>query len=73
MRSFLSALIHHVLKINLIEATKVYMNLIKTTTVYIDVIKPECATERVDDNLWKIIFTTWLLEDFNVNTHQAST
>ena len=36
-------------------------------------IKPECATERVDDNLWNIIFTTSSLQELKCNTHQAST
>ena len=41
------------------------MNLLHST-LYIYVVKPECTTERVDDNLWKIIFTTSSLQDSNV-------
>ena len=71
MRSYCSFRIHHVLQINLIEA--VYDNNEYNDPANNYDIKPECATERVDDNLWNIIFTTSSLQELKCNTHQAST
>ena len=68
---FFSLLVHHVLQINLIEAKFNIININDLANNYD--IKPECATERVDDNLWNIIFTTSSLQELKCNTHQAST
>ena len=64
MGPLLSRLIHHVLKINLIEAIDLEIIRFKPSTHYVYVNKPECATERVDENFWNIIFTTSLLYVF---------
>ena len=69
----MSLLVHHVLQINLIEAKFSNKSLISNDLANNYDIKPECATERVDDNLWNIIFTTSSLQELKCNTHQAST
>ena len=50
---FVSVLVHHLLQINLIETKNEKLNEYLNSQN----IKPECAAERVDDNLWNIIFT----------------